>query len=259
MRRRQRSRRRWLLGRLRNANATTCVRRRAEPACRRSCAVTVTSPGRELATTATLSTATAATTSAIQPGYSCPAQRTVRRSKCGDHIIAAESTATTATRRRRWRVAAQCRIRARVRVRDAGNRCRKPSATTARRGQRSLRRRQQGRRRWLHAVLRGRARLQRGRLQLALRRRADPAERQEECDDGNPVSGDGCSSTCKVEKGYGCNLQQGTLPDKLEVPVTYRDFLSLPTTGLTRHPDFEIFHGSVITPGLVQDRRWQRR
>lgn len=26
-----------------------------------------------------------------------------------------------------------------------------------------------------------------------------------ECDDGNTVSGDGCSSTCLVETGYECN------------------------------------------------------
>ena len=27
----------------------------------------------------------------------------------------------------------------------------------------------------------------------------------ETCDDGNVVSGDGCSSTCLVESGYTCN------------------------------------------------------
>ncbi|HEX4352590.1 MAG TPA: DUF4215 domain-containing protein [Polyangiales bacterium] len=75
---------------------------------------------------------------------------------------------------------------------------------------------------------------------------------QEQCDDGNTNNGDGCSSTCQVEAGYSCMLQQGTLPDTLEVPVTYRDFISLPTGGSARHPDFEIFSGSAATPGLVQ-------
>lgn len=27
---------------------------------------------------------------------------------------------------------------------------------------------------------------------------------QEECDDGNGVNGDGCTSDCKVEKGFSC-------------------------------------------------------
>ena len=27
----------------------------------------------------------------------------------------------------------------------------------------------------------------------------------EDCDDGNPYSGDGCSSTCKVEPNYTCD------------------------------------------------------
>ncbi len=30
----------------------------------------------------------------------------------------------------------------------------------------------------------------------------------EECDDGNAVSGDGCSSACKVESGFNCNKGQ---------------------------------------------------
>ena len=27
-----------------------------------------------------------------------------------------------------------------------------------------------------------------------------------ECDDGNNIDGDGCSSTCKIEQGYKCDL-----------------------------------------------------
>jgi fibro-slime domain-containing protein len=74
---------------------------------------------------------------------------------------------------------------------------------------------------------------------------------QEECDDGNTHDHDGCSSQCKIEAGYSCSLQQDALPDTLSVPVTYRDVIALPTVGATRHPDFEIFHGSVVTPGLL--------
>jgi hypothetical protein len=40
----------------------------------------------------------------------------------------------------------------------------------------------------------------------------------------------------------------------INVPVTFRDFISLPTTGNTRHPDFEIFSGSGATLGLVQSQ-----
>jgi cysteine-rich repeat protein len=32
----------------------------------------------------------------------------------------------------------------------------------------------------------------------------------EECDDGNAVSGDGCSSACKIESGFNCNRGQPT-------------------------------------------------
>lgn len=77
----------------------------------------------------------------------------------------------------------------------------------------------------------------------------------EECDDGNTLDHDGCSSTCKIEQGYSCSIETSQLPDVLEVPVTYRDFIAIPNTAdprnPTRHPDFEIFAGQGITPGLV--------
>ena len=53
----------------------------------------------------------------------------------------------------------------------------------------------------------------------------------EQCDDGNTLNGDGCSSTCKVEAGYSCTVAGGALPTTINVPVTFRDFISLPTTG----------------------------
>jgi fibro-slime domain-containing protein len=75
----------------------------------------------------------------------------------------------------------------------------------------------------------------------------------EECDDGNTQDGDGCSADCRTEEGYSCSLEQGALPEVLQVPVTYRDFIALPKGGATRHPDFQQFSGSNVTPGLVAD------
>ena len=75
----------------------------------------------------------------------------------------------------------------------------------------------------------------------------------EECDDGNTQSGDGCSDACKSEEGYSCTLESGELPDVLQVPVTYRDFVAIAAGGSTRHPDFERWSGSNVTPLLVLD------
>ncbi len=72
----------------------------------------------------------------------------------------------------------------------------------------------------------------------------------EECDDGNTRNGDGCSSDCEVEKGYECELDTSDLPDTLEVPVTYRDMISLPLGVNVNHPDFQTFSGGG-TLGLV--------
>lgn len=77
-----------------------------------------------------------------------------------------------------------------------------------------------------------------------------PAD-MEQCDDGNTLDGDGCSSTCMIETGFTCTNVSGALPPTLDVPLTLRDFVSLPTNGSTRHPDFEIFSGSNATPGLL--------
>ncbi len=75
----------------------------------------------------------------------------------------------------------------------------------------------------------------------------------EECDDGNTRDGDGCSSDCQVEEGYTCETDQEELAETLEVPVTFRDFIALPTDDATRHPDFEAFSGSDVTTGLVEE------
>jgi fibro-slime domain-containing protein len=44
----------------------------------------------------------------------------------------------------------------------------------------------------------------------------------EACDDGNTVSGDGCSATCTIEPGFTCT--QPPLGDSILVPIVYRDF-----------------------------------
>lgn len=75
----------------------------------------------------------------------------------------------------------------------------------------------------------------------------------EQCDDGNTTNGDGCSASCTIEAGWACQNVLSALPDTLEVPVAFRDFIGAPTAGSTRHPDFEIFSGSAETKGLVGD------
>jgi cysteine-rich repeat protein len=70
----------------------------------------------------------------------------------------------------------------------------------------------------------------------------DPGE---ECDDGNQVSGDGCSWKCNVEEGFTCSTTtvltsstcQSGSGQCLELPVIYRDFQ--PENAATGgHPDF---------------------
>src|SRR5262249_46177398 len=74
----------------------------------------------------------------------------------------------------------------------------------------------------------------------------------EACDDGNLADRDGCSAQCQPERGYSCTLEQTALPDTLQVPITYRDFIAVPNRGEPRHGDFEMFVGLDVTPGLVQ-------
>ena len=74
----------------------------------------------------------------------------------------------------------------------------------------------------------------------------------EACDDGNSQDGDGCSRECKLETGFTCTDAPLSPPEQLNLRVTYRDFISVPAGGSTRHPDFEIFGGMGITPLLVR-------
>jgi fibro-slime domain-containing protein len=77
----------------------------------------------------------------------------------------------------------------------------------------------------------------------------------EECDDGNARDGDGCSQTCHIEAGFTCKNTTATLPAQLNLRVTYRDFISFPLAGATRHPDFETFGqpSTDYAPNLVKN------
>jgi fibro-slime domain-containing protein len=67
----------------------------------------------------------------------------------------------------------------------------------------------------------------------------------EECDDGDLVDGDGCSSSCKVEAGFTCSTVtaqdsstcQAGSGQCLELPVIYRDFQP-ENASSGGHPDF---------------------
>jgi fibro-slime domain-containing protein len=77
----------------------------------------------------------------------------------------------------------------------------------------------------------------------------------EECDDGNQVSGDGCSSACKKESGFTCNPQTNAdtqaCPSAsglqcLVLPVIFRDFDGHQVSG--GHPDFFFYGASATSP-----------
>jgi fibro-slime domain-containing protein len=82
-------------------------------------------------------------------------------------------------------------------------------------------------------------------------------EQGEQCDDGNTVSGDGCSATCQLEQGFTCSsvpqqdtvdcTQMGNSGKCLELPVKYRDFKNEDVSG--GHPDF-FFLGAPVSPAV---------
>jgi fibro-slime domain-containing protein len=74
----------------------------------------------------------------------------------------------------------------------------------------------------------------------------------EECDDGNQRDGDGCSKTCTKEPGWNCVVTPVATTNQLSLPVVYRDFISFPTAGATRHPNFEDNIRTGVSPGLVK-------
>ena len=74
----------------------------------------------------------------------------------------------------------------------------------------------------------------------------------EACDDGNTSDGDGCSHDCRVEVGFACEDATPAPPSSLNLLVTYRDFISFPSNGGVKHPDFETFSGMAPTLLLVK-------
>jgi len=58
----------------------------------------------------------------------------------------------------------------------------------------------------------------------------------EQCDDGNALDGDGCSSACTTEAGYTCLSSYDNPPPSLNIPLIVRDFQGHGATG--GHPDF---------------------
>jgi fibro-slime domain-containing protein len=74
----------------------------------------------------------------------------------------------------------------------------------------------------------------------------------EECDDGNQHDSDGCSKTCTKEIGWDCVVTPLATTSQLSLPVVFRDFISIPAAGATRHPNFEDNIGTGVSPGLVK-------
>jgi fibro-slime domain-containing protein len=78
----------------------------------------------------------------------------------------------------------------------------------------------------------------------------------EQCDDGNTASGDGCSSSCTLEVGFGCTSSTTTPPASIKLPIVLRDFrtAAIASGGNAgpRHPDFEASVTYGVFTGLVQ-------
>ncbi len=76
----------------------------------------------------------------------------------------------------------------------------------------------------------------------------------EACDDGNTSAGDGCSPACAEEPGFTCAREPLPAPERLTLPVVYRDFRGVSQSGSPTHPDFDARDGVGITFGMVQSR-----
>jgi fibro-slime domain-containing protein len=74
------------------------------------------------------------------------------------------------------------------------------------------------------------------------------SDTDQECDDGNLIDGDGCSSDCKRESGYICTDQSA---DELTLvlPIVLRDFRG--KAEANGHPDFENYNAG-FERGIVQ-------
>jgi fibro-slime domain-containing protein len=66
----------------------------------------------------------------------------------------------------------------------------------------------------------------------------------EECDDGNTRSNDGCSTECKFEPGFVCSTIETTPPPQVQIPFVFRDFRGWDLENPKGHIDFENGNGS---------------
>ncbi|MET0405814.1 MAG: DUF4215 domain-containing protein [Cystobacter sp.] len=71
-----------------------------------------------------------------------------------------------------------------------------------------------------------------------------PNDPNEQCDDGNTRAHDGCSPTCKFEEGFTCESVETQAPEKVSIPVVYRDFRGYDLTNPRGHIDFENKNGA---------------
>ncbi len=71
----------------------------------------------------------------------------------------------------------------------------------------------------------------------------------EACDDGNTRDGDGCSSACKVEAGWTC--AQPPPGDKMMIQAVYRDFRYHNPTDFQGHVPG--FGSNLVSSGMVKD------
>lgn len=60
------------------------------------------------------------------------------------------------------------------------------------------------------------------------------------CDDGNTVSGDGCSSDCQIEPDYVCNGGNYKRPD-ICIRITFKDVLEI------KRPTISFLSSGIIT------------
>ncbi len=79
-----------------------------------------------------------------------------------------------------------------------------------------------------------------------------PEEYREECDDGNLISGDGCSADCKVEAGYTCTEFSNNYPDTIELPITYYDFRRFAHS----YPSFTSTYDGYVSQDTILE--WQK-
>jgi fibro-slime domain-containing protein len=70
-----------------------------------------------------------------------------------------------------------------------------------------------------------------------------PNDTKEQCDDGNTRANDGCSPTCTLEEGFNCQYVESAAPEKVSIPIVYRDFRGNDLTP-RGHVDFENANGA---------------